>query len=112
MRAPLDILVTDSDADGSILPAILLLRLEHSGMDYRFAQVPHQLSLAVERYISRSTTPTTVIVSDASLLQPGCLKSLQQGQHSLIDLSKPPRSGDASDNLGTEAFHFKDFLLT
>jgi len=92
LRAPLDIMVTQTEEEGASLPALLMLRLEHSGMDYRFAQVNNPLSFQIRRYISRGKAPCTVIVSEAQRLDPACLEEIKVGQHQLIDLSRLPAS--------------------
>ncbi|MEW6678133.1 MAG: hypothetical protein AB1421_09445 [Pseudomonadota bacterium] len=99
-RTPVDILLTDVLSPDSRLPAPLMLRLEHSGLDYRFAQTEQNLSRAIRNYLARGRAPSTVIVTESKLLDSVCMEAIQTGQHELVDLSQPfkPVSPDKADN--------------
>jgi hypothetical protein len=112
-RTPVDILLTDVLSPDSRLPAPLMLRLEHSGLDYRFAQTEQSLPRAIRNYLSRGLAPCTIIVTDARLLDNGCMEAIQTGQHELVDLSKPfkPASPDKADNGNSHSSHSSHLLL-
>ena len=74
-----------------------MLHLEHSGMDYRFAQIGGVLSEEVQRYLRRGRQPSTVIVAKASRLTPACIETIARGDHHLIDLSVTSKAGEDAD---------------
>lgn len=94
LNTPLDILVTEPQENpasrAALLPTALLLRLEHSGTDYRIARMQGPLSHEIQRYLARGRSACTVIVASTGVLATPCLADIQAGGHQLIDLSRPP----------------------
>jgi phosphoribosylaminoimidazole-succinocarboxamide synthase len=89
LHSQLDILLVDSPRGDSRIPALLMLQLEHSGIDYRVARVSGPLSKEIERYLQRFRHGVTVIVADAAHLSAACLTTLAQDGYHLINLSAP-----------------------
>jgi hypothetical protein len=88
----LDILVSDPPRPIASLLAVLLLQLEHSGVDYRIASTSGNLAEAVLRYLRRYRGPFTIIVDSldqfAGLPEPG-LKGLRDEGHRFVVLTEP-----------------------
>ena len=89
LNSQLDILLVNPPDSSSRMPAMLMLQLEHSGIDYRVARVTGQLSGEIDRYLQRTRHGVTVIVTEATHLSAHCLDTLEQGGHHLINLSAP-----------------------
>ena len=108
LHVQLDILVTDADAFGNNLPALLMLKLEHSGMDYRYAQTHGSLSDVVRRYLARGRTSCLVIVADGKALSPACLAEIKMGRHQLIDLAHlNTLDSTSAEKAESNTFHIK-----
>jgi hypothetical protein len=90
LNAPLDILMVHPPGYPPGMPTALMLHLEHSGVDYRFARVSGVLSEEVQRYLQRGRQPSTVIVAKASRLTANCIAAIRSGDHHLVDLSSAP----------------------
>ena len=104
--APIDVLLAGDPAD-TPLPTGLLLRLEHSGLDYRFGRIDGEISNAIERYLQRGRAPCTVLVTDTAPLSAPCLQAFQASQHRLITLTPSAlteASGTAQRPLSSPAF--------
>jgi nucleotide-binding universal stress UspA family protein len=61
LTSRLDILVVYPPRAPASLLAVLLLKLEHSGVDYRLASAQEDLGVAVERYLKRYRGKLTVV---------------------------------------------------
>lgn len=61
LTSRLDILVVRPPRAPASLLAVLLLKLEHSGVDYRLASAQEDLGVAVERYLKRYKGEVTVV---------------------------------------------------
>ena len=97
LGAQLDIMLVHPPGCPPALPSSLMLHLEHSGMDYRFAQIGGVLSEEVQRYLRRGRQPSTVIVAKASRLTPSCMETVVRGDHHLIDLSVTSKTEEGAD---------------
>lgn len=67
----LDILLVNPPKAPTSLLRVLLLRLEHSGIDYRLASTDGDFSVQVETYLQRFLGITLVLVDDLPALQTG-----------------------------------------
>ena len=94
LSSQLDILLVDPPVTPCRIPALLMLQLEHSGIDYRVARVKGQLSGEIGRYLQRMRQDVTVIVACAANLSAGCLATVAQGGHHLIDLAASPQGAN------------------
>ena len=61
LTSRLDILVVNPPKAPASLLAVLLLKLEHSGVDYRLASAQEELASAVNRYLRRYKADVTVV---------------------------------------------------
>lgn len=61
LTSRLDILVVNPPKAPASLLAVLLLKLEHSGVDYRLASAQEDLAIAVARYLKRYKGGVTVV---------------------------------------------------
>ena len=87
LGAQLDILLVTPPGAVSTLPALLLMQLEHSGMDYRLAQVNGTLSDQVERYLQRLSQAITLILPDKAALSTRCREAMLAKGHPVVRLS-------------------------
>ena len=72
LTSRLDILVVNPPKAPASLLAVLLLKLEHSGVDYRLAGVHGDLAGEVARYLRRYRGVTTVLAEGLEPLRSQC----------------------------------------
>lgn len=85
----LDILLLNPPKEPTTLLGILLLRLEHSGIDYRLASIEGRLAEEVDRYLQRFQGGTVVLVHSLPSLEEALgakLQSLRRQGHRFIGL--------------------------
>ena len=88
----LDILLINPPSAPTSLLAVLLLQLEHSGVDYRIVSARGHFAEQVLRYIRRYRGIAAVVVASleqvADMPEPG-LQQLENEGHHFIALSEP-----------------------
>ena len=85
----LDILLVNPPREATSVLAVLLLRLEHSGVDYRMASVHGDLGEEVLRYLSRYRGISAVALADAAQLSGEARGLIELKGHQVILLSEP-----------------------
>lgn len=68
LTSRLDILVSSPPREPASLLGLLLVKLEHSGVDYRLLHAHGSLAEEVSRYLKRYTNRSTVIVIELDAL--------------------------------------------
>jgi hypothetical protein len=90
LTSHLDILVINPPQAPTFLLAVLLLQLEHSGIDYRLADREGEFGRELVRQLQRYREPATVIVPDLAALraaQPDLVEQLEATGHNFLSLS-------------------------
>lgn len=90
LTSRLDILVVNPPRAPASLLAVLLLKLEHSGVDYRLASAHGDLGGEIARYLRRYGEATSVVTAkpDPGLDGMSCWFGLQELGCELIDLAE------------------------
>ncbi len=98
LTSRVDILLVNSPKAPISMLKVLLLRLEHGGIDYRLASTDGVLADEVARYLRRFLGISTVLVASLAALQgePGqTLRRLREEGYQFIGLLDDQRAGPA-----------------
>ena len=85
----LDILLVNPPRAATSVLAVLLLRLEHSGIDYRMASTHGDLGEEILHYLSRYRGISAVALADAAQLSSEAKTLIELKGHQVILLSEP-----------------------
>jgi hypothetical protein len=89
----LDILLINPPREPTSVLAVLLLQLEHSGVDYRVASVRGDMGEEILRYLSRYRGITAVAIAHPEQLNVEAKALIERKGHQLIFLATPEQAG-------------------
>jgi hypothetical protein len=89
----LDILLINPPREATTILAVLLLRLEHSGVDYRVASAHGDMGEEILRYLSRYRGITALVLADPTQLSEAARSLIELKGHQIILLSTPDQAG-------------------
>ena len=88
----LDILLIDPPREPTTLLAVLLLRLEHSGVDYRVASAHGDMGEEILRYLSRYHGIGALVLADPAQLSEEAKSLIELKGHQILFLSTPEQA--------------------
>ena len=89
----LDILLINPPREPTSVLAVLLLQLEHSGVDYRVASVRGDMGEEILRYLSRYRGITALALADSAQLSVAARTLIESKGQEIIFLSAPEQGG-------------------
>jgi hypothetical protein len=88
----LDILLINPPREPTTMLAVLLLRLEHSGVEYRIASAHGDMGEEILRYLSRYRGISHVALADLAQLSETTRNLIELKGHQIITLSAPEQA--------------------